>query len=132
MLILIAVKELERMNEELYKNFTPEHLNKQLYKYIQLENVVFFMKEKGILHYPRLDTVLMVENAIKNAEDYQSRMELWKSLPKKVQYQTFRVILDYLEKSNKIIFTKDKKIVWVFADSNKERKLLRESVKAYV
>ena len=82
-----------------------------------------------ILHYPRLDTVLMVEDSIKNAEDYLSRMELWKSLPNGVQYQTFQVILDYLLKSNKIIITKDNKIVWIFADSEKSKKLLRESVK---
>ncbi len=69
-----------------------------------------------ILHYPRLDTVLMVEDAIKEAENYPTKMELWKSLPKKVQYQTFKVILDYLEKSNKIIFTKDKKIMWIFTN----------------
>ena len=68
---------------------------------------------KTILHYPRLDTVLMVEDAIKNAKDYLSRMQLWKSLPKQTQYQTFQVILKYLEKSNKIIFTKDNKIMWI-------------------
>jgi len=68
---------------------------------------------KTILHYPRLDTVLMVEDAIKNAKDYPSRMQLWKSLPKQTQYQTLQVILEYLEKSNKIIFTKDNKIMWI-------------------
>lgn len=66
-----------------------------------------------VLHYPRLDTVLMVEDAIKNAEEYPSKMQLWKSLPKQVQYQTFQLILEYLEKSNKIIIAKDKKIVWI-------------------
>ncbi len=86
------------------------------------------MVTETVLHYPRLDTVLMVEDAIKNAKDYPSRMELWKSLPKQVQYQTFKIILDYLEKSNKIIFTKDKKIMWIFADTPKARKLIEESV----
>lgn len=71
------------------------------------------MEAKTVLHYPRLDTVLMVEDAIKNAEDYPSKMQLWKNLPKQVQYQTFQLILDYLEKSNKILVAKDKKIVWI-------------------
>ncbi len=66
-----------------------------------------------VLHYPRLDTVLMVEDAIKNASDYPSKMQLWKSLPRQVQYQTFQLILDYLEKSNKITTAKDKKIIWI-------------------
>ncbi len=68
---------------------------------------------QNILHYPRLDTVLMVEETIQNLEDYPTKMQLWKALPKKVQYQTFKVILDYLEKSGKIIFYKDK-IMWAY------------------
>ena len=71
------------------------------------------MRTKTILHYPRLDTVLMVEDAIKDAKNYPTRMELWKSLPKQVQYQTFQIILEYLLKSNKIIFTKDNRIMWI-------------------
>ncbi len=67
----------------------------------------------AVLHYPRLDTVLMVEDAIKGADDYLTKMQLWKSLPKQVQYQTFQLILDYLLKSNKIVIAKDKKIVWI-------------------
>jgi mannose/fructose/N-acetylgalactosamine-specific phosphotransferase system component IIB len=86
------------------------------------------MKTQTVLHYPRLDTVLMVEDAIKKAPDYPTKMKLWKSLPKKVQYQTFNVILRYLSDSSKILFTKDNKIVWVFADTPKARKLIEESV----
>lgn len=86
---------------------------------------------KTVLHYPRLDTVLMIEEAIKKARDYPSRTELWKKLPKKIMYQTFKVVVDYLISSNKVILTKDDKLVWVFADSSKSRKLIKKSVKAY-
>ena len=58
-------------------------------------------------------------------------MQLWKSLPKKVQYQTYCTILGYLESSRKIIFTRDRRIVWVFADSDKARALLSGSVRAH-
>ena len=68
-----------------------------------------------VLHYPRLDTVLMVEEAIKKAKEYPSKAELLRSLPKQVMYQTFLLILDYLEKSNKIyIDSEDGKIVWIW------------------
>ena len=68
-----------------------------------------------VLHYPRLDTVLMVEEAIKNAKDYPTKAELRRMLPKKVMYQTLLLILDYLEKSNKIIISKeDGRIIWVW------------------
>jgi len=81
-----------------------------------------------VLHEPKLDTVLMVEKAIKDAVEYPSRMELPRSLPRKIQYQTFKRILEYLEASNKIVFNRGR-IVWVAADNPKLKKLLEESVK---
>lgn len=81
-----------------------------------------------VLHEPQLDTILMVEKAIKEAEEYPSRMELWRSLPRKIQYQTFKRILEYLEASNKIVFNNGK-ILWVAIDNPKLKRLLEESVK---
>jgi len=81
-----------------------------------------------VLHEPRLDTILMVEKAIKDAAEYPSRMELWRSLPRKIQYQTFGRVLEYLEASNKIVFNKSR-IVWVAVDNPKLKMLLEESVK---
>lgn len=82
----------------------------------------------GVLHEPRLDTILMVEAAIKRAKSYPSKAELWRSLPKGIQYQTLTRILDYLEASNKIIHNRGS-IVWVGTDNPKLRVLLRESVR---
>ena len=77
-----------------------------------------------VIHYPRLDTVLMVEDAIKDAREYPNKMQLWKSLPKKMMYQTFQIILEYLESSGKIIMEKDGSILWMY-----NPKLLEKSVK---
>jgi len=82
----------------------------------------------AVLHEPRLDTVLMVEKAILDAEDYPTKMILWRSLPKKVQYQTFRRVLDYLEASGKIVFNSDT-IIYVGADNEKLRALMESSVR---
>jgi hypothetical protein len=79
-----------------------------------------------VLHYPRLDTVLMIEDAIRRM-DCPSKARLWKSLPRKVMYQTFLVVLDYLEKSNKIIITKKGGVEWVFADARAAREMVRRS-----
>jgi hypothetical protein len=81
-----------------------------------------------ILHEPQLDTILMVENAIREAKTYPTRRELLKSLPRQIQYQTFNRILEYLESSNKIVFD-GRRIVWVFADNPKLKGLLESSVK---
>lgn len=89
---------------------------------------IFNKKESiNVLHYPRLDSILMVEKAIQTSEDYPTRMELWQILPKKMQYQTFKLILSYLEKSNKIMFH-DEKIIWIFANSKKLNKLIQEAI----
>lgn len=74
---------------------------------------------RQILHYPRLDTVLMVEETIKKAKEHPTKMKLWKSLPKKMMYQTFLLILNYLEESGKIVI-KDRRIIWIYdPDLNK-------------
>jgi len=87
-----------------------EQAIKSFINYISLYNYM----EQGILHYPRLDTVIMVEETIKNLDYYPTRMELWKVLPRKVMYQTFAMIIDYLVSLGKIIIDKDNRIVWVW------------------
>ena len=82
---------------------------------------------ENILHYPQLDSILMVEKIIQERKDYPTRMDLWRALPKKMQYQTFKLILNYLEKSNKIIFEEDK-IVWIFPNSKKLNELIKGAV----
>jgi len=63
---------------------------------------------------PTLDTVLMVEKTIeKNSGEY-NRTTLWKKLPKKVMWQTFLIILDYLENINKIAFDRTGKVAYIW------------------
>ena len=56
-----------------------------------------------ILHYPNLKTVLMVEEALKEAELAITREELKKRLPTQVMHQTLNVVLEYLEERGLII-----------------------------
>lgn len=83
------------------------------------------------MHSPKLETVLMVEKQLTEllrSRDYPTKTQLWKSLPKGMEYQTFKQIMDYLEASNKIIY-KDEKIVWVAADNPKLKELFERSVR---
>ncbi len=68
---------------------------------------------RQILHYPRLDTVLMVEKTIRELKEHPTKMLLWRSLPKRMMYQTLLLILSYLEESGKIVI-KDKRIIWIY------------------
>ncbi|MFH2111249.1 MAG: hypothetical protein ABIJ47_08335 [Candidatus Bathyarchaeota archaeon] len=81
-----------------------------------------------VLHEPRLDTILMIEKAIIDAEEYPTKMKLWRSLPRKVQYQTFKRVLDYLEASNKIIYDEDGAIVYTGVNNDKLRALVESAI----
>tara|TARA_Y100000034_G_C6844755_1_gene382556 strand:+ start:88 stop:357 length:270 start_codon:yes stop_codon:yes gene_type:complete len=80
---------------------------------------------KQILRYPRLDTVLMVERTIKKYDGEFKKRALWEHLPKKMMYQTFYVIIDYLLYSRKISVDKEGKIGWIFYPEKVE-KLLKD------
>ncbi len=82
-----------------------------------------------VLHYPRLDTMLMVEKVLKEADLAISKNELLRRLPKQIMRQTLNVILDYLEESGKIAILKEG-IIWIYkADiSNKLRLKLEKGI----
>ena len=69
---------------------------------------------ENILRYPRLDTVLMVEGFIQKHDGELKKRKLWESLPKKMMYQTFCVIIDYLSYSRKISIDAEGKLGWVY------------------
>lgn len=75
---------------------------------------LLLMRKEKILRYPRLDTLLMVEDFIKKHDGEFKKRRLWESLPKKMMYQTFCVIIDYLLYSRKISMDAEGKIGWVF------------------
>ncbi len=81
-----------------------------------------------VLHEPRLDTLLMIETAIIEMREDLTKTQLWKKLPKKMQYQTFKRALDYLEASNKIVYN-DGIIVYTGVNSEKLKALRASAVK---
>lgn len=79
-------------------------------------------------HDPRLASIEMVEDVLKKHQEFASKSALQRTLPRTIQTQTFNRILNYLEKSNKIIFTKDRAVVWIFSTDPKLRKVWEKSV----
>ena len=64
-------------------------------------------------HTPTLNTVIMVENTLKNMnESVISVAELKRRLPRQVNHNMLKIILEYLEISNKILVT-IRGITWV-------------------
>lgn len=72
------------------------------------------MLQRNILHYPQLDTILMVEEFIREHSGEFKKKSLWEHLPKKMIYQTFCVIFDYLLESGKIALDKEGSIAWIW------------------
>jgi hypothetical protein len=65
------------------------------------------------IHWPTLNTVMMVEDALRKMnESVISIAELKRILPRQVNHITLMVILEYLERSNKIVATL-KGITWI-------------------
>lgn len=56
----------------------------------------------------------MVEKTIKAHSGEYGKYQIWKELPRKVMYQTFQTIIEYLQESNKIVIDRDGKIVWIW------------------
>ena len=71
------------------------------------------IKMETLEHSPTLNTVLMVESVLKNMnESLITIAELKRKLPRQVNHNTLMIILDYLEKSNKIAVSL-KGISWI-------------------
>ena len=61
------------------------------------------IQEQKPEHSPTLNTVLMVEETLKKMEgSIVTIAEIKRHLPKQVNHNVLKVILEYLEKSNKI------------------------------
>ncbi len=83
-----------------------------------------------VLHYPRLDTVLNVEDVIKKAKDALSKNEIDRRLKTQIMRPTLNLILEYLEDSGKIVVLKEG-IIWIYKEdiSKKLRNKLGKAVR---
>ena len=85
------------------------------------------MKNEELIHSPTLNTVLMVEQTLKNAGEILSVAELKRRLPKKIMHTTLLYILDYLQISGKIIIG-TKGVLWVFVERKELDLLMRRGM----
>lgn len=73
-----------------------------------------YNETNNIARSPTLQTVLMVEEFIKENSGEYKKTELFKSLPRKVMWQTFQVVMEYLESIYKIVYDKEGYIVYIW------------------
>jgi len=83
--------------------------------------------QKQEAHSPTLNTVLMVEETLKEAKQIVTLAELKRKLPRQVMHTTLLAILDYLQISGKIVIG-TKGILWVFAEREEIERLVKRGI----
>ena len=56
----------------------------------------------------------MVEKAIKGFDGEFTKTQLWRHLPKKMMYQTYCVVIDYLVEHHRVSIDAEGKLGWVY------------------
>ena len=77
-------------------------------------------------HWPTLNTVIMVEDVLRKMPgSVMTIAELKRKLPRQVNHNTLKIILEYLEMSNKIAFG-SRGITWIHHENLSLRKSIAE------
>ena len=85
-------------------------------------------EQKEPAHWPTLNTVIMIERTLQNMnESVISVAELKRRLPRQVNHNTLMLILQYLEKSNKLAVTL-KGITWIHNTNANLKKAIAEGL----
>ena len=86
------------------------------------------LEKQKLEHSPTLNTVLMVEETLKNMENSIITIaELKRKLPRQINHYTLKIILEYLEESNKIAVT-IKGITWIHNSNSNLRKAITQGL----
>lgn len=72
----------------------------------------------------------MVEEYIREHSGEYKKKSLWENLPKKMMYQTYCVIFNYLLDSGKIAKDKEGKIAWIWNPELVKKYLSNPNLKA--
>ena len=81
-----------------------------------------------IIRYPNLNTVMMVEDFLREYSDIPMKIsDIKKKLPKKIMHQTLQVILEYLWRSGKIIYG-PRGIQWIYSEPSHLKKMLENGL----
>ena len=73
-----------------------------------------YLEKNNIARSPTLQTVLMVEKFIDDNSWEYKKTELFNKLPKKVMWQTFQIIMEYLENTIRIAYDSEGYVVYIW------------------
>ena len=84
------------------------------------------IKKKGIktFRYPNLNTVLLVEDFLKEHQDTPMKLsDIKKGLGNRIMHQTLKIILEFVWKGGKILYG-PKGIQWIFKEPSYLKKMV--------
>lgn len=90
--------------------------------------VINYILKKTQRFNPTLRSITIIEKLIYENKEFQTKDQLYKKLPKGMQYPMFNFILELLEKENKIMVDEDNSIFWTGQASSKFRRRLGSAV----
>src|SRR3990167_2085147 len=94
----------------------------------KIERFIYYMNSYNKMEIqPRLKTIAMVRETMKEKNGQCSRYQLWKLLPRKTMYQAYTAALTHLEQNNEIATNHHKKLVY-FEKRKKQRAITREMI----
>jgi predicted type IV restriction endonuclease len=92
------------------------------------KNEMIEKKDHKTRRYPNLNTVLMVEDFLKEHRDIPIKItELRQSLPKQIMHQTLKIILEYLFRSGKIIYG-PKGMQWIYSEPEHLKRMMENTL----
>ena len=94
-----------------------------------MKNKNSYVEKNNVARSPTLQTVLMVEKFIDENSGEFKKTELFNNLPKKVMWQTFQVIMEYLESVLKIGYDCEGYIVYIWNPEFYEKIKNRPAIK---
>lgn len=80
-----------------------------------------YQDKNEIARSPTLQTVFMVEKFIDEHSGEYKKTDLFKNLPKKVMWQTYQVIMEYLESIGKIAYDSEGSVAYIWDPELYER-----------
>ena len=99
--------------------------------YISIDIWMYMQREierSPFARAPTLGTVLMVEKTIEKHSGEFNRTEIWKRLPRKVMWQTYLVVIDYLQSVNKVALADNGVLVYIWSPEAGKRFAKRKSI----
>ena len=63
---------------------------------------------------PTLDTITMVEQTVEKHSGECTKTELWKRLPKKMMWQTYLLVIEYLISINKVALDRNDHVAYIW------------------